>query len=178
MDCERFLDGYSDFRDGLLPLEASREFEAHLRSCGACARYDRVVDRGARLCRDLPELEPSSDFAARLRERIDRGEPDAWVPGRSSSELSASAALSIAAVLAVAAWLPVLQGEDGTPERLPAVAARAPQPAAEHPPLFVSAPALTHGALLDRGWTQHDEHLLFGYIPLGAPVAIRTAALD
>ena len=42
VDCARFLDEYSDYRDGLLPTEVLAEFEGHLGSCASCARYDRV----------------------------------------------------------------------------------------------------------------------------------------
>ncbi|MDP9348293.1 MAG: zf-HC2 domain-containing protein, partial [Gemmatimonadota bacterium] len=70
MDCEQFLDGYSDFRDGLLPFEDAVEFEIHLDACESCGRYDRVLRRGADLCRDLPEVEASEDFRARLQDRL------------------------------------------------------------------------------------------------------------
>jgi anti-sigma factor RsiW len=62
MDCDTFLDGHSDFRDGLLTLPDRVAFEAHLRECDHCARYDRVVDRGVQVLRDRPELEVSDDF--------------------------------------------------------------------------------------------------------------------
>jgi hypothetical protein len=176
MDCQRFLEGYSDFRDGLLPFEAAVEFEIHLDACASCGRYDRVVRRGASLYRDLPAVEPSEGFGARLQHRIHL-EEEMQEPGRSASGIPASAALSIAAAVALFAWLPVVR-EDGGPEHLPAVAARAPQPPAE---LLVSGAALTHRAILDRegkaGATGHD-HLLFGYFPVGAPSAIRIAAAD
>ena len=55
MDCGTFLDGYSDFRDGQLMLPDRVAFEAHLRECASCARYDRVVDGGVKVLRDLPE---------------------------------------------------------------------------------------------------------------------------
>jgi hypothetical protein len=176
MDCEEFLNGYSDFRDGLLPFEAAVEFEIHLDACGSCGRYDRVVRHGAELCRDLPEVELSGDFRARLQDRLLDVEEEMRGPARSASGLPASAALSIAAAVALAAWLPAVR-EGGSPAHLPAVAARAPQPTGE---LLVAGALLAHRALLHREAhpAAGDDHLLFGYFPVAAPAAVRIAAAD
>lgn len=173
VDCARFLDDYSDFRDGFLAPGEIRAFEAHLAACPSCARYDRVVDRGARLFADLPEIEPSDDFAARLQHRIFHVEEEMRAPGRSASGVPATAVLSIAAALALAAWLPVLRPDSGA-YRLPAVSARAP--GAELPPLLVAGPLLVHTAVLHRdlepeALQARDNHLLFRYYPVGNPVA-------
>jgi len=176
VDCDRFLEEYSDFRDGLLGREEGGEFEAHLRACATCARYDRVVRRGAQLYRDLPELQVSDDFMERLQHRIHHVEEEMRAPTRYASGISASAVLSIAAVLALAAWLPVLRPEPGVPA-LPAVAAH--PPAEGEPRLFVSAQLLAHRVLLHRDEPPAaDEHVLFEHVPVGAPAAIRTALLD
>lgn len=182
VDCKRFLEEYSDFRDGLLPIEVYLDFEAHLEGCASCARYDRVVARGASLLRDLPGVEPSDDFLPRLQHRIHHLEDAVRGPGRSGSGLSASVALSVAALLALAAWAPVLRPGEAT-QRLPAVAARAPLQDPGFPQhLFVSASLLMHATLLHRDLateaSPRDDHLLFGYIPAGAPAVVRTAALD
>ncbi|HEX7243384.1 MAG TPA: zf-HC2 domain-containing protein [Longimicrobiaceae bacterium] len=178
VDCERFLDQYSEFRDGFLLPEESREFEAHLKACASCARYDRVVSRGTGIFRDLPELEVSEDFGARLQHRIFNLEDEMRASRQGGfSGVPASAALSIAAVLAVTAWLPVLRPGDGLP-RLPAVAAHAPESGI--PPLFVAGPLLAHAALLHRDpeaavRPARDNHLLFRYYPGGAPVGYPVA---
>lgn len=174
VDCARFLEEYSDFRDCLLAPEQRREFEAHLAACSSCARYDRVVDRGASIFRELPEVEPSEDFAARLQHRIFHVEDEMRAPGRSFSGISAPTAFSIAAVLAAAAWLPVLRSPADSAYRLPAVSAHAPQP--EIPVLSVAGPLLAHTAVLHEGLEPadlhaRDSHLLFRYYPLGVPVS-------
>lgn len=175
LDCDRFLEEYSEFRDGFLGPEESEAFEAHLRVCRSCARYDHVVRRGAQIYRDLPELQVSEDFMPRLQHRIFHVEEEMKAPGHSASGIPASAVLSIAAALALAAWLPALREEPGL-SALPAVAARPPQTA--EPQLLVSAPLLTHHVLHRGHAPDGDPHLLFGYFPVAAPVAIRTALLD
>ncbi|HEV2150234.1 MAG TPA: hypothetical protein VGR37_22740 [Longimicrobiaceae bacterium] len=173
MDCERFLEEYSEFRDGFLPPDESRAFEAHRDACASCARYDRVVQRGARIFCDLPELEPSDDFAARLQHRIFHVDEEMRAPSRSSSGVPTSALLPIAAALALAAWIPVLQSDRGL-HQLPPVAARAPY--SDLPTLLVAGPLLAHTSVLHRelepeALHSRDNHLLFRYYPIGVPVS-------
>src|SRR5690606_18291876 len=62
MTCQEFLARYSEYLDERLePLESAL-WRAHMNRCPSCARYDRVLRRGLALVRDLPEVEPSSDF--------------------------------------------------------------------------------------------------------------------
>lgn len=70
VNCERFLDEYSSFRDGDLPVWEMAAFRAHRDECPACAHYDRVVGEGVEVLRSLPELEVSEDFGARLQHRL------------------------------------------------------------------------------------------------------------
>jgi hypothetical protein len=70
VNCERFLDDYSSFRDGLLPMREMAAFRAHLDECPCCAHYDRVVCEGVEVLHALPQLEVSEDFGARLQHRI------------------------------------------------------------------------------------------------------------
>ncbi|MBV9774306.1 MAG: zf-HC2 domain-containing protein [Gemmatimonadetes bacterium] len=177
VDCATFLDLYSEFRDGFLPPDMSRDFEAHLDVCASCARYDQVVAKGTRLVADLPELEPSADFLPRLQNRISDLERETRAPGQTASGTSASAVLSIAAALALAAWLPVLRTGSG-PYRLPAVTAGAPD--RDLPALFMAGPLLRHTALLHRDLSpaalaDRDQHLLFRYYPVGEPIPASVA---
>ncbi|HEX2190572.1 MAG TPA: zf-HC2 domain-containing protein [Longimicrobiaceae bacterium] len=169
VDCARFLDEYSDFRDGLLAPGEHRAFEAHLAACASCARYDRVVEQGAGIFRGLPELEPSEDFAARLQHRLFHVEEEMRAPGRSASGAPTPAVLSIAAALALAAWIPALRPATGIFE-LPAVAARAP--GAELPPLLMAGPLLAHASMLHPDApADRDNHLLFRYNPVGVALS-------
>lgn len=145
MDCGTFLDGYSDFRDGLLTLPERAAFEAHLRDCESCARYDRVVDGGARVLRDLPELEVSGDFMERLQHRIWHEQDDMAAArarrARRSSRRVAAAGVAAAATIGAVALAPeVYDRLAPTVTMLPSAAAKAP---AVKPPFRLAA---DHGA--------------------------------
>jgi hypothetical protein len=110
MDCDTFLDGYSDFRDGMLAPPERVAFEAHLRDCASCARYDRVVAGGVKVLRDLPELTVADDFMDRLQHRLWHEQDDMAAararrargrPGRQAATAAVAAAASVAAVALV-----------------------------------------------------------------------------
>jgi hypothetical protein len=105
MDCTEFLARYSDYLDGLALGEAAR-FEAHLRVCRACARYDRVVRQALRLCRELPPIRPSEDFLPRLQHKIYHLEEEL----RRRPAFAGHTALAVVLILGfvTAAWLPAL----------------------------------------------------------------------
>ncbi len=105
MDCERFLERYSDFVDGLLDEARISECESHLEECPACARYSHVVDTGLRIFRDLPEAEPARDFAGRLRHRLYHVEDS--IPWATRHPGGSAALFAVAAVgLLSLFWLP------------------------------------------------------------------------
>jgi hypothetical protein len=131
MDCGTFLDGYSDFRDGMLTLPDRVAFEAHLRECASCARYDRVVDGGAKVLRDLPELEVSGDFLERLQHRLWHEQDDMAAVrarrARRSSRRVAAVGMAAAASIAAVALVPgVYSRLAPTVTMLPSAAASAP----------------------------------------------------
>ena len=137
MDCGTFLDGYSDFRDGMLMLPERVAFEAHLRDCASCARYDRVVDGGARVLRDLPELEVSGDFMERLQHRIWHEQDDMAAArarrSRRSSRRVAAAGMAAAASVAAVALVPGVYSRFApTVTMLPSAAASAPAPQGQY----------------------------------------------
>src|SRR5688500_8635447 len=134
MDCDTFLDGYSDFRDGMLPLPERVAFEAHLRDCASCARYDRVVAGGVKVLRGLPELEVADDFMERLQHRPGNEQDDMAAararrargrPARRTAAVAVAAAASVAAVALVPG---VYARLSPTVTMLPSAAARAPAP--------------------------------------------------
>jgi hypothetical protein len=129
MDCDTFLDGHSDFRDGLLMLPDRVAFEAHLRECDSCARYDRVVHKGVQVLRDRPRLEVSDDFMERLQHRLYHVDDEMANARRRRGPVSrgAAAALAAAASVAALALIPRLYpGAAPTVTMLPSVAATAP----------------------------------------------------
>lgn len=126
MDCEDFLEGYSDYLDGLLGSAEAERFEAHRRECEHCARYDRVVQRGLQIYRSLPEPDPSPDFLPRLRHRIYHLEDG--IPLNDVRHGGSAALVAVAAVgLLAFAWLPFATSVPVEVE-LPAVAVRTPEP--------------------------------------------------
>ena len=46
------------------------EMRAHMRSCRECERHDTVIRRSLMLVRNLPTIEPSPEFRARLDAKI------------------------------------------------------------------------------------------------------------
>lgn len=128
MDCETFLAEYSAFRDGDVSREERTAFESHIGECPSCARYHRVVSRGAQVLRGLPEIDVSDDFASRLEGRLYEVDlEEAWKARRAPAG-AAAATLSVAAAIALLAWVPLMRGAGGGLETLPSVAARAPRP--------------------------------------------------
>lgn len=141
MDCGTFLDGYSDYRDGLLPLPRRAAFDAHLKACASCARYERVVDGGVQVLRGLPRLEVSDDFMERLQHRLWHERDDLAAArarrSRRASRRAAGAAVAAAASIAAVALLPGIYSRSApTVTMLPSVAASAP---AVEPPYRVAS---------------------------------------
>ncbi len=77
MDCPEFRDQYLAFADQTLPSALQSAASVHLAICTACARHDLAMRRGLIVLRNLPSVEPSSDFYVRLTttlHRMDRAE--------------------------------------------------------------------------------------------------------
>ncbi len=144
MRCEDFLEGYSNFVDGRLEPPEHATFEAHLESCESCVRYDRVVQRGLFIYRNLPELQPSSDFLPRLRHRLYHVD-DAGRLSR-ATPVGSAALVAVAAVGFLAlAWLPFAT-RLSVEVTLPPVAVEAPAGETELPSLFSRGPFITPAA--------------------------------
>lgn len=70
MRCREFREKHVGFVDDVLPAVDMEVMHRHLQSCPRCARHDVAVRRGLLLVRNIPRIEPSADFMARLNERI------------------------------------------------------------------------------------------------------------
>lgn len=140
MDCESFISGYSEYRDGLLTSEDRAVYVSHLASCASCARYDRVVRCGIDIMRSMPPADSSDDFVARLQHRLYHVEDG--IP-MSAPRFGGSAALvGVAAVgLLALFWLPFAASVP-VELQLPAVAVETPPAVGEVPPLFQRGPFL------------------------------------
>lgn len=121
VDCARFLDHYSEFRDGLLPPDEEGAFENHLQACDSCARYDRVVRDGVQVYRSLPQLTPAPDFQLRLMGRLYARERTR----AHGSGTPLAVTLAICLALGVGAWAPTLRSSDEVIQ-LPPIVAHAP----------------------------------------------------
>lgn len=165
MECDEFLEGHSEYLDGMLAAREAARFRAHVELCMACARYDSVVRRGQALVQDLPEIEPSHDFELRLQHRIFHLEDESLLaPARG---ITGTATLAIAAALAIVAWSPMLVRDDGVPIA-PGVAVPAAAPAN-----VVNARPVTDDVVIDPLFSQHEG---WYPAPVSAPAATHTLA--
>lgn len=101
MNCRTFRKFHMDFADGLLNERRSAEMYEHLDSCVRCARHDVATRRGLLVVRNLPRIEPSPDFMARLQTKLCGSEQPgpSHAPGsraRIAIELGAAVAVAVA----------------------------------------------------------------------------------
>lgn len=155
MSCDRFIELYSDFRDGVLEPEVQAELEAHVERCPCCARYDRVMQRGLEILTSMPSAESSDDFMPRLRHRLYN--VDCGVTEGSRRFGGSAALIGVAAVgLLALFWLPFAASVPVEME-LPPVSATAPPPVEnEVPALFRSGPFVSTLLLEDESYVEGD----------------------
>jgi hypothetical protein len=70
MDCGTFRENHGVLLDESVSDAELGEMRRHLQDCAACAAHDTAVRRALLLFRNMPSIEPSSDFSERLRERL------------------------------------------------------------------------------------------------------------
>jgi hypothetical protein len=70
MDCRTFRDNHGVLLDESVSDADLAELRRHLHECAECAAHDTAVRRALLLFRNMPSIEPSSDFSARLHERL------------------------------------------------------------------------------------------------------------
>jgi anti-sigma factor RsiW len=71
MDCRGFRSKHVAFVDDFLSGEEVVAMQRHLLECEQCAAHDAKIRRALLLFRNLPAVEPSSDFYSRLHARIE-----------------------------------------------------------------------------------------------------------
>lgn len=169
MDCTDFLDRYSDFHDDVLGELSDRiEFERHLSSCPACARYHHVVAQGALLLRDLPDPSFREDFRDRLQHRLYLSEVEGRA-GRSTPMATPLAlGMAAAAMLAVAAaWGPMVEAVSPVPAAaLPAITAGLPPLTVERPRIATPGGTRAPAALVEPDFWAQSHTLLYEHSPL------------
>ncbi|MDF1501756.1 hypothetical protein [Roseisolibacter sp. H3M3-2] len=140
MDCSAFRRHHLAYLDDTLPGDLLVSVERHRQECQTCAALDIGVRRALLCARNLPEVTPSADFAARLQARlreVDEGRcevPVDWVPSwrdrsRFTPRVPSRRALAIAAsLLAMASAGSAAWPEGGQePVLLPPVVATLPE---------------------------------------------------
>lgn len=70
MDCKEFRERHAPFVDLMCSAHDENEMRQHMRVCSACTRHDTRIRRSLLLVRNLPTIEPSPDFRARLDARL------------------------------------------------------------------------------------------------------------
>lgn len=111
MTCSEFIEGFSDYVDGVgepAHMEAAR---AHLDACASCLRYDRTYRQGIDLLRSFPDVAVHDGFVPELDKRLRRDTALALEGlGRRpiSSWSPVTMVLGMALVLVGAAWSPAL----------------------------------------------------------------------
>ena len=70
MDCRQFRNKHVAFVDDVLPAIDMEAMRRHLTRCPKCSRQDTAIRRSLMLVRNLPTIEPSSDFMNRLSARL------------------------------------------------------------------------------------------------------------
>lgn len=169
MDCRTFRKHHLAYLDDTLPGELLVSAERHVIECEACAAHDTMVRRSLLLARNLPSIDLSDDFAARLAARLDAvrcgdcdvpldGVPhDDWAPTRAEMLRAALAGpFANRRRAAVAAGLLALSYAGGQA----IVRARAPH-AAALAPVVATMPEPTAPPV---------------YMPLASPALVTTAS--
>lgn len=105
MNCDCYSEIWSKYCEGEIDQQAKDDFEDHLRSCRVCAEGLAAFRRTLEELRELPRLEVSAAFDARLaralaEERLSGQEPWYSRLGRSGVKF-APAVASVAAVLVI-----------------------------------------------------------------------------
>lgn len=134
MECNGFLERFSEFHDG----EASDAgvFEQHIAECADCRRYADTVKRSLALLRAVPGVAVGEDFHPRLQHRIYHVQEDLARRRHGASFTRLGVAFAATILVAAAVWGPELVRE--TPE-----VALPPIVVSEPPSQRVAAPSGT-----------------------------------
>ena len=140
--CRKFLDGYSEYRDGRLATGDRSFFIGHLARCSSCRRYDRVIRRGVQVLREPVEAPAAATMSiAEVRFRATAFERESLALGHAGSGVTLSAAVVVALLLAAVAWSPFFSGTTPEVDMPPVVAGAPPPPSApSFAPLQMQSP--------------------------------------
>jgi hypothetical protein len=100
MHCRDFKENHVAFVDDTMAGVELVEMRRHLAECGSCARHDAKIRRALFLVRNLPTIQPSADFAARLETRLAESLLDPLPQGGIRKRAVLAATLAAAVMLA------------------------------------------------------------------------------
>lgn len=99
MDCREFRDKHALYVDLMCSAVEENEMREHARSCRSCSRHDTVIRRSLLLVRNLPVIQPSANFQARLEARLRSASASAVIPAPMRPSYRTFAALAAGIVL-------------------------------------------------------------------------------
>ncbi|CAN5747582.1 hypothetical protein BH23GEM11_BH23GEM11_09510 [soil metagenome] len=168
MDCNEFLDRYSEFHDDeTRELTDRHHFESHLETCCTCARYHRVVVEGTALLRESPAPPYREDFRDRLQHRLYQSELDIRSHRESGLAYPVPLGLAAAVLVIVVAWGPVSQAVVPLPATtLPTITASVPTPPAIRPTTSTPGSSRAPAALVQPDFWSQSHTLLYEHSPL------------
>lgn len=99
MDCREFKENHFAFVDDTLPGIELIGMQMHLLECEGCAKQDASVRRSLMLFRNLPSIEPSADFTARLNQKLDLARAADASAAQSGTSRRFAAAVAVTSVV-------------------------------------------------------------------------------
>ena len=139
MDCKQFRENHSLYLDLRCSALEESEMREHLSVCSDCSRHDTRIRRSLLLVRNLPPVEVSPDFRARLDARLAMVRPFSGIAPRSSRPLIPMFLAAAASIVFLAYMARSLnRAANSEPVTLPPVVASLP----ESDPSPVTSPAL------------------------------------
>lgn len=143
MDCREFHDNHFAFIDDTLSGIELVAMQRHIAECTDCAKHDAVIRRSLLLFRNLPRIEPSPDFGARLNARLKEIKNEDASPFHHSKKFAATVALTSVFMLG---YIGISLRDVDTSQDIvfPPVVATLPEP--EIVPIITPAPALVTSA--------------------------------
>lgn len=100
MHCRDFKEKHVAFVDDTMAGVELVEMRRHLAECDSCARHDANIRRALFLVKNLPTIEPSSGFTARLEARLAESLANPLPAGGVRKRAVAVAAMAAAVMLA------------------------------------------------------------------------------
>jgi anti-sigma factor RsiW len=158
MNCREFKSNHVGFVDDLLSAADMSAMRRHLQACKACATLDIRIRRSLLIVRNLPQIEPSADFFARLTEALKQSP----APARTSRPVLTAAAVTVAtAALAAAVYFAIAF----LPGQRPEIPAPPPTTAVAMPLAPVPMSEVTIAAAVPAGVPVWPAMFMVGELP-------------